>query len=712
MLADLFNQLTNLLIPAIEQFRVGGYWVAFFAAFLETLLGVGLILPGSTLLLLLGALAAKGYLSVEYVIFFAILGATLGDNLNYFLGKHFGDRWLKKDYWFLKAQHLDKSREFLNKHGAKSVFLGRFVPTVKEIMPFIAGSVHMNHGKFMLWNVLGAIGWGCQFVLPGYLFAQSLSLAQLWLSRIGLFILLIILIIVLFYWLKRILIRRGPALVAVIVSLGQSIKHAILNNKHVQHWQQSHPASTSFIKARLNPEHFTGLPLSVLGFSLLYVLGLFGGLVEDLISSDMIVFVDVRLANLLTAYRSDELVTLFTWITRLGNTPVIVTFCLSAVVLFWLSRQKPMILPLLMSVLGSTAFTFLGKVAFQRPRPDTAIFLEHSASFPSGHATIAVAFYGFIGWAIAREMKTVSSKLNVLLVTIGIIAAIGFSRLYLGEHYLSDVWAGYLVGIMWLIFAVILMKWRDSVAKHSEEKRLSDAIEIPNLRQFKGAVLTASLLVYIGFSYFYAQAKVPYVSPTTAVVPKLMDVINKDGLHYTLTVLGTEQEPINLIFTAPSTSVLYSNLKAAGWNHIEDSSKASLTKQFSQLLAGQGRGALPLSPSFWQNRVQDSSWVLDQPEASYAHSLHLKVWQTNKTLPRGDVIFVGMTNAVSDLSWKLFPKIEANLDHARAKTTSTLQSSAYSPIACKSNVHPISGHNFVGDPFYTDGKACIIQFTH
>lgn len=160
MFIDLFHQFTDFLITAIEQFRAGGYWVAFFAAFLETLLGVGLLLPGSTILIVLGALAAKGYLDLGDVIFFAVLGAVLGDNLNYFLGKHFGERWLKKDYWFLKAGHLDKSRQFLDKHGAKSVFLGRFVPTVKELVPFIAGSMRMNQAKFMLWNVLGAIGWG------------------------------------------------------------------------------------------------------------------------------------------------------------------------------------------------------------------------------------------------------------------------------------------------------------------------------------------------------------------------------------------------------------------------------------------------------------------------------------------------------------------------------------------------------------------------
>ena len=711
MLADVIYQITNFIIPIVEQFRVGGYWVAFFAAFLETVLAIGLILPGSTLLLLLGALAAKGYLNVGYVILFAVLGATLGDNLNYYLGKHFGERWLKKDYWFLKMGHLDKSRHFLHKHGAKSIFLGRFVPMVKELIPFIAGSTRMNYVKFMFWNVLGAIGWGCQFVLPGYLFAQSLSLAQLWLSRIGMFILFIILMIVLFYWIKKILLRRGPVLITIILSLGQSIKYSLLNNEHVQQWQQSYPKSTAFIKARLNSNHFTGLPLSVLGLLLLYIFGLFGGIVEDLLSSDMVVFVDVRLAHLLTAYRGEELVTLFTWITRLGNTPVVVVVCFSSITLFWLSRRKSMILPLLVSVLGSSGLTVIGKIAFHRARPDTAIYLEHSASFPSGHATVAVALYGFLGWAIVKDRKTVAAKVNIVLLTIDVIIAIGFSRLFLGEHSLSDVWAGYLVGSMWLISAIITLKWRTSFAKLTEPNPLSKAIQFTYLSQIKMAVLVITLLFYVGFSHFYVQPQVVHASPIIAVTDHPMDVINLDEQRFTLTVLGTEQEPVNLIFTASSQSKLYSALQNAGWKHIEDSSEMQISQQFTQLISGRGRGALPLSPSFWQNRVQDSSWVLKQSDFSYTHSLHLKVWLTHKVLPSGDTIFVAMTNAVSGLSWMLLPKMEQDLDQARTQTVSSLKSMIYTPTSCQTNVHAESGHNFVGDPFYTDGEVCIVRFT-
>jgi membrane protein DedA with SNARE-associated domain len=82
----MINELIHHLLPAIAHFRVAGYWIAFFAALLETTVGIGLVLPGSTLILFLGAISAGGYLDVGDLIWFAVMGAIIGDNLNYYLG--------------------------------------------------------------------------------------------------------------------------------------------------------------------------------------------------------------------------------------------------------------------------------------------------------------------------------------------------------------------------------------------------------------------------------------------------------------------------------------------------------------------------------------------------------------------------------------------------------------------------------------------------
>lgn len=100
------------MLPAIEHFGVGGYWLAFFTALLETMIGIGLILPGSTIILFLGALAARGYLDIGDLIWFSVLGAILGDNVNYYLGRKYGAQWLKGGFWLFRANHIENAKHF------------------------------------------------------------------------------------------------------------------------------------------------------------------------------------------------------------------------------------------------------------------------------------------------------------------------------------------------------------------------------------------------------------------------------------------------------------------------------------------------------------------------------------------------------------------------------------------------------------------------
>ncbi len=247
----------------------------------------------------------------------------------------------------------------MDAHGAKSVFLGRFIPSVKEVVPFIAGSVKMNKRTFMLWNVLGAVGWGFEWVLAGYIFAQSLNLAELWLSRAGLFFAFFLMLGGIFYFFKWLIIKKGKQFLIISISLWQSIKEAVINNEHVVLWIQKHPRSISFLQARLDTTVFSGLTLSILTIAFVYVLALFAGVVEDLITSDPFVAADIRIANLFFVFRTDVLTNVFSWITLLGKSQVILGFIVISVALLWLWRKQYYILSLFIAVAGSEAFTYL-----------------------------------------------------------------------------------------------------------------------------------------------------------------------------------------------------------------------------------------------------------------------------------------------------------------------------------------------------------------
>ncbi|QYZ64520.1 MAG: hypothetical protein OI74_15090 [Gammaproteobacteria bacterium (ex Lamellibrachia satsuma)] len=399
------EQLFQSLLPSIEHFHSLAYWMAFVVAFAETALVVGLLVPGSTLLLLLGALTATGHIDFAGVFWFGVTGAVLGDNLNYWLGKRYGQHWLKNGIWFLKPEHFEQGHEFFDRNGAKSVFLGRFIPSIKEIAPFVAGSVGMRQRIFLLWNLLGGIGWGIQWIGGGYLFGQSLALAHAWMSRIGLLFLAILLLWLLLWYVEHILVRQGPQIWLLLKSLYRSVARALAANLYLKQFNRSHPRLMGFIDQRLDRNRFSGLPLTLLSMSLLYIAMLFGGIVEDFLTSDPIVAVDHTMAQLVARFRPPELILAFTWIAALGITKAAAPLILFALVGAWFAKGRWLAISLLVSAAGTTVFTLLSKLAFHRPRPVEAILLEHSFSFPSGHASIAVGFYGYLGmcWYVPRR---------------------------------------------------------------------------------------------------------------------------------------------------------------------------------------------------------------------------------------------------------------------------------------------------------------------
>ncbi len=201
----------QLLLPTIEHFRMLGYWIAFFVALFETIIIIGLFIPGSTIILFMGALAASGYFDLGDLLWFAIMGAIIGDNINYFIGKKYGYKIFNRHFYFIKPTYFKKGEIFFKRHGSKSVLIGRFVPSTKETIPLIAGIFNMKQLNFMVWNVLGAVGWSFIWVLSGYFFAQSLGSAKKWLTRAEFFLLIVFIVFVVSYIFKIIFVKKGKS---------------------------------------------------------------------------------------------------------------------------------------------------------------------------------------------------------------------------------------------------------------------------------------------------------------------------------------------------------------------------------------------------------------------------------------------------------------------------------------------------------------------
>ncbi len=162
---------------------------------------------------------------------------------------------------------------------------------------------------------------------------------------------------------------------------------------------------------------------------------------------------DQQVAALFLAHRSETGIRIFSIITSFGSWQFLLPVILVIALVLFIARKREFIIPFLATVAGAEIITFFGKILAHRDRPLSAVFHATDFSFPSGHATIAVAFYGFLAFML---IKFCGNRYKWLIsVLAGLIAVlVGFSRLYLGVHYLSDVLAGFLVGLMALVIGI------------------------------------------------------------------------------------------------------------------------------------------------------------------------------------------------------------------------------------------------------------------
>jgi len=184
-------------VPAwlTDLFARYGYFVVFFGVLLEN---AGVPVPGETILLAGSALARFGHLSIFWVISIAIAGAVLGDNVGFFIGRRGGRRLLERHGRLLgltKAR-LDQFDAFFARHGAKTVFVARFVTGLRVVGAVLAGASTLEWGRFIVFNATGALAWATTFGAVGYALGYSWETIERWIGHLGLVLLVVLGIVV------------------------------------------------------------------------------------------------------------------------------------------------------------------------------------------------------------------------------------------------------------------------------------------------------------------------------------------------------------------------------------------------------------------------------------------------------------------------------------------------------------------------------------
>jgi len=171
-LIDLFLHLDKYIAEIIQQYGTLTYIILFAVIFAETGLVFTPFLPGDSLLFAVGAFAAKGAFDVHLLFILLTIAAIIGDTVNYWIGHYFGPKVFSMNIRFLKKEYLEKTQQFYEKHGGKTIIIARFIPIIRTFAPFVAGVGSMNYSKFIQYNVIGAIVWCASFIYAGYFFGN------------------------------------------------------------------------------------------------------------------------------------------------------------------------------------------------------------------------------------------------------------------------------------------------------------------------------------------------------------------------------------------------------------------------------------------------------------------------------------------------------------------------------------------------------------
>ena len=200
-----------------------------------------------------------------------------------------------------------------------------------------------------------------------------------------------------------------------------------------------------------------------------------------------------------------------------------------------------------------------------------------------------------------RETRRWGRKMNVLFCGLVIILAIGLSRLYLGVHYVSDVWSGYLSGFLLLILGIAIVEWRQKRRNKPPRPTAS-----PNIKLLSGILLLAQVGFYVIFAL--------YDNPQIRVQDNQKIVVIENGLapfenhllpQFTETLLGTKQEPLSFVIMARDDARLVEVMSRAGWRLADPATPATVFTLAKAAALNEAYPTAPMTPSFWNTVVHD-----------------------------------------------------------------------------------------------------------
>ncbi len=411
-------------------------------AFAETGAGIGLVVPGETVMTLGGAVAGQGAIDLYLLIAIAWFCAWAGDTTSFFLGRRLGRGFVLKHgpRVGISQERFEKVEDYFSRHGGKTIFIGRWIGLVRALAPFIAGSSGMGYRGFVPYSVLGTGLWASAHIMIGYLFSRSIEAAADYAAK-GIFLL-------------------GTLIVVVIAAVMITRFLRVAENRHrTVRWMEEHVATRwlvelgrryrpqlRFLWNRVTPGGTFGLEftslMAVLSVSLFVLIGYWVVIGRDLGPTPG----DETAIEVVEHLHSGFLLAVSKVVTFLGSgvfTWGLTLVCAAALA----ARRRWAEVCVLLAGMTLTSIGFHEiKDATDRPRPDDPLIDTAGSSFPSGHAAHSVLYVWLAVTIVLRLRPGMAQASAVVAGGIVLTILIGLSRVYLNVHYFSDVAAGWALG--------------------------------------------------------------------------------------------------------------------------------------------------------------------------------------------------------------------------------------------------------------------------
>jgi membrane protein DedA with SNARE-associated domain/membrane-associated phospholipid phosphatase len=434
-------------------------------AFLETGAFVGLVAPGEFTVLLGGAVASQGDISLPLIIAVTWISAFAGDSVSFMLGAHLGRGFLVRHgrRVGITPERLEQVETYFARYGGRTILVGRFIGLVRALAPFIAGSSRLPYRAFAPYSILGTGLWSIALILLGYFFARSLdkvtSIVGTGLLVFGIVVGIVVALVVAYRFLRKPENRR--------TAVAEMEKRRVL--RPILRLGRRLRPQFEFLWRRLTPG---GLGLEFTTLLAVLSVGLF-----VLIAYWMVIGGDPgptpgdqTALDVADDLQADWLVNVAKAITTLGSGWVTIPLAVLAAIALAAWRRWMEFWVLVIGFTLTVALVPEIKTLTDRPRPAGELVSVGGSAFPSGHAAHATLYAWLAITAALRLVPGVTRRSLLIATGIALTVVIGLTRVYLRVHWMSDVSAGWALGVSCFsaVAAVVLVVGhiRDNPRRH------------------------------------------------------------------------------------------------------------------------------------------------------------------------------------------------------------------------------------------------------